>query len=271
MPLPAIAAPLISAVGAGLQIGATQKLNKQTREWNEKMYAKQRADSLSDWAMQNEYNSPTKQMQRLQEAGLNPNLVYGTGSVVANSQSMPRATEMKSWNPQTPQFSFDNSIQAYQDTRIKGAQYDNLMMQQTLMAQDLIGKTLDNRKKAVDAGLKEQLRQVSVDMAYYSKDLIAERLNRIRQIQDMDADRFPLQQDILKQRLQEAVLQVAEREQKVSLTTEQVNKIKKEIELMEKNGQLKDLEIKMREKGLSPGDPWYFRIGARIYDNIFGN
>ena len=208
-------------------------------------------------------------MQRLQEAGLNPNLVYGTGSVTANSQAMPRSTESKSWNPQAPQFNFDNSIQAYQDTRIKSAQYDNLMMQQTLMAQDLIGKTLDNRKKTVDTELKEQLRQVSVDMAYWSKDLIGERINRLRQIQDMDADRFPIQMDTLKARLQEAVLQVAERENKVALTQAQIDKIKKEIDLMEKNGQLKDLEIKMREKGLSPGDPWYFRMGARIYDNIF--
>lgn len=39
---------------------------KKNREWNEKM-----------WHMQNEYNTPAAQMQRLKEAGLNPNLVYG--------------------------------------------------------------------------------------------------------------------------------------------------------------------------------------------------
>ena len=32
------------------------------------------------WKMQNEYNTPVKQMERLQKAGLNPNLIYGSGS-----------------------------------------------------------------------------------------------------------------------------------------------------------------------------------------------
>lgn len=32
------------------------------------------------WKMQNEYNLPVNQMKRLQDAGLNPNLIYGSGS-----------------------------------------------------------------------------------------------------------------------------------------------------------------------------------------------
>lgn len=50
--------------------------------------------SLIDY--QNEYNSPTAQMQRLQEAGLNPNLVYGSsapagvsGNAAAPAGAMP--------------------------------------------------------------------------------------------------------------------------------------------------------------------------------------
>jgi len=32
------------------------------------------------WKMQNEYNTPANQMKRLKDAGLNPNLIYGSGS-----------------------------------------------------------------------------------------------------------------------------------------------------------------------------------------------
>lgn len=39
------------------------------------------------WNMNNAYNTPAAQMQRLRAAGLNPNLVYGSGSVVGNSSS----------------------------------------------------------------------------------------------------------------------------------------------------------------------------------------
>jgi len=44
--------------------------------------------NIQNWKMQNEYNSPAQQMQRLKEAGLNPNLVYGKGAV-GNSASQP--------------------------------------------------------------------------------------------------------------------------------------------------------------------------------------
>lgn len=65
------------------------------RYWNKK-YDKTRKDFLADRAHQEEYNSPTAQMQRLADAGLNPNLIYGQkgaaatgGSTQAQQQSAP--------------------------------------------------------------------------------------------------------------------------------------------------------------------------------------
>jgi len=45
---------------------ANIKMERETRQWNKKM-----------WDAQNYYNHPTRQMARLQEAGLNPRLIYG--------------------------------------------------------------------------------------------------------------------------------------------------------------------------------------------------
>lgn len=42
--------------------------------------AQNRKNALQDWNRQNAYNHPAQQMQRLKEAGLNPNLVYGGGA-----------------------------------------------------------------------------------------------------------------------------------------------------------------------------------------------
>ena len=36
--------------------------------------------NIKFWKMQNEYNLPANQMKRLRDAGLNPNLIYGSGS-----------------------------------------------------------------------------------------------------------------------------------------------------------------------------------------------
>ena len=45
------------------------------------------------WNAENEYNSPGAQMQRLKSAGLNPNLVYGSGAVTGNTTTQgPRAS-----------------------------------------------------------------------------------------------------------------------------------------------------------------------------------
>lgn len=46
----------------------------------EKMQKKNYNNQIELWKMQNEYNKPINQMERLKEAGLNPNLVYGGGA-----------------------------------------------------------------------------------------------------------------------------------------------------------------------------------------------
>lgn len=43
------------------------------------------SQDLEMWNKQNEYNNPANQMQRLIAAGLNPNLVYGSGSITGNT------------------------------------------------------------------------------------------------------------------------------------------------------------------------------------------
>lgn len=46
----------------------------------EKMQKKNFHNEVELWKMQNEYNKPINQMERLKEAGLNPNLVYSNGA-----------------------------------------------------------------------------------------------------------------------------------------------------------------------------------------------
>ena len=48
---------------------------------------------IAQWHRENAYNSPTAQMERLRQAGLNPNLVYGGGATTlsARSPAMPVA------------------------------------------------------------------------------------------------------------------------------------------------------------------------------------
>lgn len=115
------------------QVIAQGKTNKKTRKWNEKMYARQRADALADWNMQNAYNTPAAQMDRFKAAGLNPNLIYGQ----SNEAGVVRSTDVKSWNPQTPDIAgMSKGMDRYFDAQMKSATINNLRAQnENIMAQ----------------------------------------------------------------------------------------------------------------------------------------
>ena len=84
MPNSALAPSIISGASnlgtAWLNYRAQKEQNELDRKYQEFMYNKQRQDAQFDWNQQNQYNSPEQQMNRLRQAGLNPNLVYGKGA-----------------------------------------------------------------------------------------------------------------------------------------------------------------------------------------------
>lgn len=73
-------------IGSGLNYLFNKRLAEQQNQYN-----------IDMWKMQAEYNSPQAQMQRFQEAGLNPNLIYGQGSngnmTSAPEQVVPQAPD----------------------------------------------------------------------------------------------------------------------------------------------------------------------------------
>lgn len=94
-----------SAVGAAQnnnnikrQLAFQKAENQKTREYNMMLARYQNQENLAQWNRQNQYNLPEKQMQRLRQAGLNPDLMYSNGTV-GNSMSSP---EMTSGAPASP-------------------------------------------------------------------------------------------------------------------------------------------------------------------------
>ena len=77
MSISLLAAAGISAALSALGAYGSSKLSNIS---NKSMLNRQFKNDVKMWNMQNEYNLPTNQMQRYQDAGLNPNLIYGEGS-----------------------------------------------------------------------------------------------------------------------------------------------------------------------------------------------
>ena len=68
-------------------------ITEKSQDFMDNVSGKKAADrlnkqSLEAWNMQNEYNTPANQVQRMLDAGLNPNLFYSQGNV-GNANSAP--------------------------------------------------------------------------------------------------------------------------------------------------------------------------------------
>lgn len=66
-------------VGAAGAIGGSMASNMGSR----KQQKRAQGYNVANWDTQNAYNHPSQQMARLREAGLNPNLIYGTSQSAA--------------------------------------------------------------------------------------------------------------------------------------------------------------------------------------------
>lgn len=166
-----------AAITAGAQIASQGvnaysqgKLNRKTRKWNEKMHGLLREESLADWAMTNDYNSPQAQMQRFRDAGLNPNLIYGQ----TNEAPAVRSADTPSWNPRAPEFNMDArpGLASYYDVQLKEANLDNLRAQNTVLVQEAALKaastssTLQSTARGeFDLALASDLRETSLETA----------------------------------------------------------------------------------------------------------
>lgn len=73
--------------------------NAVTREYNLELAKMQNEWNVAQWQRENAYNSPSAQKGRLISAGLNPDMMYGSGGVVNTSSSSPSLTSGASATP----------------------------------------------------------------------------------------------------------------------------------------------------------------------------
>lgn len=242
--------------GQGANMAFQGNMNKKTRAFSREMYDKQRQHAIQDFNLKNSYDHPSSQMARLREAGLNPNLVYGNGTVTGNSSSGIDQAKAPAWNPDAPKLDLGEvagqTINTYNDLRMKGAQYDNLKAQNT----ETMERTLL---------LKAQRDQVIANTAQTNLDY------NINSKYSADMRDALLQKSIMDIRLAERQDYKYMLENKFADDSfdDRRLQIKTGNKLRSNQADLQKLELNLREMGINPNDPIYMRIIGQALQGNF--
>ena len=252
-------------LGQGINAISQSGINKKTRQWNEQMYARQRADALADWQRQNEYNSPAAQMQRYKDAGLNPNLIYGGGP--GNVSSPIRSTDTKSWTPQAPQFDFgavaQSALFAGVNLKAKEAQINNteqVVKNNIAKEQETNARTLGILEGTLKTKQQNQRYNEIVDA---NLQVQQERLRNLQASTDQILTRTEQMRAIFQPNMQKAVEEVYRLRLENAKIPSEKELLRYKIHETQRDIQLKNLDIELKKLGIMPGDNLFMRILGR--------
>lgn len=276
MPLPAAAALVAGTAAAGSlgNIATTWIQNKKSRDFSKKMYDRQYRDNIAFWRMQNEYNSPEKQMERLRNAGLNPNLVYGQGARGATGQADKIATP----DVQTPQFRTPDLsgiqgaglayMNAMYDFDIKQAQYDNLKAQNSqILAETALKTATAGMHKATTARSKFDL-EFEMDLRDISAEARKQAVRQMTKGTDVVLRRDEREAAMNSSNLAEARERILRMREEVAKSVQERKRIRAEINNKDADTVLKRLDAELWEQGISRSDPLWMRVLVRHLEEI---
>lgn len=247
--LPAIISGGGALIGGAIGALSKKKQNEASRKWE-----------LEQWNRQNAYNHPQAQMQRLQEAKLNPNLIYGSSANTGNAS--PIGT------PQFDSISGDSvgnagtaAVNTYYDTQVKKAQANNLERQNDVMIQDIALKNaqaqnIGTKTKQAELDLSVA-KQYSADAQKAALDNAVARTNNLRTTTQQS-------KELHSGRLTEQAIDIVNKRTNNKYTEEQIKQAIIKSSLLEKEKALMDV-------GIHKGDALWTRLIVQNWDVILKN
>ena len=270
-----------SLLGQGGNAYAQGKMNKKTREWNDKNWDKQQAQNLNNWFrqndydfnkwkwqneyaeqrwhIQNQYNLPSAQMQRYKDAGLNANLIYGQSNTAGAIDATPQGSNNiesarpGSWNPRAPQIDLGGAMMQYVQMKNVGAQTNNLEAQNKVIAQEAALKAAQTANTVQNTAKSKFELQLASELRQNSLDYAAANLN-------------------LKQNQAQAAFDANERaaiahSQSLQEGYERILNLRQQRKNNELDQKLKELDNNLKRLGIQPTDNLMFRILGQFFDD----
>jgi hypothetical protein len=241
--MPAWLAPAISAVG-GI---AANWINRQA----------EKKTNIDFFNMQNKYNTPKAQMNRLAEAGLNPALIYGSGSSGASGNAGTVSPVRSPLVDPAAGTNFMNDL--YRFSLLEG-QLDLQQQDINLKKAQTYATVSQGAGNFFDLGVKREQRSFLVDAAEAN---LEKTLTETQYTLDKNQREWLLTGNTLRQGMSNVLLNMA----KTAESKQTVKNLKAAESLLWKDGQLRQLDIEWRKNGFGPNDTLYTRIAGRILSN----
>ena len=127
-----MATSAIGAIGNFFTGGASARKQYQ---YQSKLMDKQNQQQIDFWKMNNEYNTPFNQRARLEQAGLNPDLMYGGSGNMYQSQ-MPGAASGSA--PNVDYGSFSDNLRFAMQAQVMDAQVSKIEHENQLLAEQAL-------------------------------------------------------------------------------------------------------------------------------------
>lgn len=274
-------APALLNIGGGLlgnlfNAGSQTGWNNSQRDWAGHMYDVQRQDALADRAFENNYNSPAAQMERLKAAGLNPNLVYGSGNATQGSAAV-RSSNPGSYSPKAPQVEMGgigSALMLMYNVMKTQAETDNIRAATDLAKQNvLVAETQADRNRQeitrsstllpVDVQREQSvIGKTNADAAR----VLAETEKIPYEIAKLKVDtKFTIDQNVRAAKLNNATIEKMLQEKLLvmlhqSKTEKEIDQIKYATEHIKTEVNLKQFELNQKFKGIYPSDNMLLRL-----------
>lgn len=237
---------------------ANQRLAAQQNEYNLQLqdrqfqYNTQASEleyqrNLEQWMRENEYNTPAAQMQRYINAGLNPNLIYGSGSSAGVAGTSPQYTAARYNSPKAeratnmaPRIDFDpyQAVSIANQLSIQKAQADNLE------AQAEYTRAQTDYKRA----------EIDNHLPLHRGNLLSNQASYLQHSQSLNHANFRLAIQRIDQ---------LERENPIK-----VELLKQTLKNLRTTNDLDSLNLELSRIGINNSDDLWQRIAARIFLNF---
>lgn len=247
-----------------------QEQNALNRQMENERYWLQRRHALKDWATENAYNSPVEQMNRLRQAGLNPNLVYGKGAdATAGSIRSSGFDKISAEAPHNdPSWirgisemggNISDSFQRIYDLKAKQAQIDNVNQNTALQQQEQIFKQAGTAKTLQDTARSK----FDLQQANELKDSVIQqaKLNNEKTRADITYTLDQNQRQALAntKNVQLTAEKIITEKIAHSKDQAQIDVLKAQLDNIRQSTQIQSYESQLTEMGIYKADPWYFR------------